>query len=265
MRLVAALLFVVWFGCLPPPRSVVDASPSGPPAPSGDDSADTWDLDDPNPDDTGIEDTAIPTTPLKCHALAFENNGHVQISAEEVAAESLFTEQSLTIELWAWFSDETRDGSWLLVGMDGNQAWRLGIELGELVLRAGVYSLSIPMPENGWNHIAGVIDGEGSELSLYINGAFSGRKDWNPPMVSTSDNPFIHLGAWHTEGGSWPSAIDEVRLAHAVVHQGVTIETSPERPTEPWLGVWRFDKDLKNAVSGVESLGTEIRFTDSCP
>jgi len=187
------------------------------------------------------------------------------ITAEEVSSESLFDSHSATIEMWAWFSSETRDGSWLLAGLDGIQAWRLGIEVGELVLRAGVHTLSVPMPDNGWNHIAGVIDGENEEMSFYVNGVFSGRKDWSPPMVSATSSPVLHLGGWHAEGGSWPSAIDEVRFSHRVMYAGPNIETGPDRALDDWLGVWRFDENLQNEASGAESAGVNILFTDSCP
>ncbi len=268
MRLVAASLCLSWLGCLPPPKSIENAGPSGPPVPVNTDTGSTADTQVPEPSDTpdtGVEDTGGSPAPLQCHALAFDTHGQVRISANEVSTDTLFTTESLTIELWAWFSNATRDGSWLLAGMDGTETWRIGIEVGQLVLRAGRSSLSTPLPENGWRHIAGVINGETGELSIYIDGEFSGGTSWTPPMVSAMANPSILLGAWHTEGGSWPSAIDEVRFAQTVLHEGMRIETSPERPTDPWLGVWRFDDNLRNAVSGAESVGTEIRFTDSCP
>ena len=268
MRLVAAVLFISWLGCLPPPQPAENVGPSGPPTPSGPDtgaSSDTQVADNPASDDTGTEDSGGAPPPLQCHAIAFDTHGQVRISANEVAVDTLFTAESVTIELWAWFSNETRDGTWLLAGMDGSQTWRIGIELGELVLRASVYSLSVPLPENGWNHIAGVINGDTGELSVYINGVFSGGTDWSPPMVSSTTNPSILLGAWHTEGGSWPSAIDEVRFAQSVMHEGMSIDTSPGRPMDAWLGVWRFDENLQNTVSGSESVGTDFWFTDSCP
>ena len=268
MHRVTILLCAAMFGCLPPPQPVENIGQSGPLTNSdsdatgsvvGDDSAES------EPVDTGTGDTGRSMVSLQCHALAFDDDGHVQISPDEVSTESLFAARSGTIELWAWFSDETRDGSWLLVGMDGAQTWNVGIDQGDVVLQAGVSTLSIPMPENGWNHIAGVINGDSGELALYLNGTFSGRKEWNPPMVRPESSPNIHLGAWNTEGGSWPSAIDEVRFAQAVLHEGSSIDIGAGRPTDPWLGVWRFDDNLENEVSGLVSDGTDVRFTDSCP
>ena len=265
MRLMAALVALSLFGCLPPPRPWLENAPSGPPSPSGDDSAASVDADDPQPTDTGVEDTGATSVPLQCHSLAFDDSGHVLVTAQDLGVDSLFEEQSVTIELWAWFSDETRSGSWLLAGLDGNQAWRLAIEVGELVLRAGIYTLSIPLPDDGWNHIAGVIDGENGEMSFFVNGVFSGRKSWSAPMVNEASDPAIHFGAWHVEGGSWPGGLDEVRFANSVLHDGGDFDPTADRPLDGWMGVWRFNENLENEVTGVASMGDNVRFNDSCP
>ena len=264
MRLVAAFIALNLLGCLPPPRPWLETGPAGPPGPAADDSGASLDGGASQPD-TDVPDSGEAPVSLQCHSLAFEDNGHVVVTAPEMGVDSLFHDQSVTIELWAWFSDETRDGTWLLAGLDGTQTWRLGIELGELVLRAGIVTLSIPLPDNGWNHIAGVVDGERQQMSLYVNGAFSGRKDWLPPMVNTTLEPAMHFGAWHTEGGSWPSAIDEVRFSTSVMHEELDFEPSADRSVSPWMGVWRFDESLKNAVTGQESSGENFRFTEACP
>jgi hypothetical protein len=269
MRSLDVIVVLGLCGCLPPPRAWLEASPSGPPPPGADDtaiSADEGVPDDPAANDTGgpPEDTGVP--PLLCHSLAFEDNGHVQITADQLGVDTLFDENSVTIESWVWFSAETDTESWLLAGMDGTQAWRLGVELGELVLRAGIYNLAIPLPDHGWHHISGVINGEEGLLSLYVDGEFSGSRLWSPPMSSPSGSPAIHLGSWDTAGGAWPNVMDDVRFTTAVMHTGsVRFETDAHRPVSDWIGVWRFDENLENAVNGVAVSGENIQYTNSCP
>jgi len=256
-------------GCLPPPRAWLEAYPSGPPPPGSDDTATSG--DDGAPDEPPVNDTGFPpqdtgVAPLLCHSLSFEDNGHVQITADALGVDTVFDENSVTIESWAWFSEETEAGTWLLAGLDGTRSWRLGVEIGELVLRAGIYTLSIPLPAHGWRHIAGVINGDEGLLSLYVDGEFSGSRTWNPPMVTSSDDPTIHVGSWDTAGGSWPSVMDEVRFANAALHTGpAPIAFDAERPVAEWLGVWRFDQNLNNAVNGIAVSGENILYTDSCP
>lgn len=269
MRPMAVFVVLGLCGCLPPPRAWLEMSPAGPPTPGADDTAVSVDdgaPDEPPANDTGIppEDTGV--QPLLCHSLEFEDNGHVQITADALGVETLFDESSVTIESWAWFSEETDTGTWLLAGLDGTKSWRLGVEVGELVLRAGIYTLAIPLPEHGWRHIAGVINGDEELLSLYVDGEFSGSRTWSPPMVSSADSPTIHLGSWDTAGGAWPNVIDEVRFAKAAMHSGpAPFEPDARRPVADWLGVWRFDENLENAVTGVSVSGEAIRYTNSCP
>jgi hypothetical protein len=269
MRPTAIFVVLCLCGCLPPPRAWLEMSPAGPPPPGSDDTAVSGDdgvPDNPPADDTGVLPADTGELHLSCHSLAFDDNGHVQITAESLGVETIFDENSVTIESWAWFSEQTEEGSWLLAGLDGTKSWRLGIEVGELVLRAGIYNLAIPLPEHGWRHIAGVVDGEEALMSLYVDGQFSGSRTWSPPMSSSHESPRLHLGSWDADGGAWPNVIDEVRFAKAVMHAGPSsFEPDARRPVSDWLGVWRFDESLENDVTGLSGSGEHIRYTNSCP
>ena len=260
MRPLAAFLVLGLSGCLPPPRAWLQMSPEGPPPPGADDSAASTEETGLVPDDTGAPE-------LQCYSLTFASNGHVEITSSTVADDRLFDEGSLTVEMWAQFTEQTESGQWLLAGMDGNQSWNLGVEDGQLVLEAGgIYTLAIPLPAHGWRHIAGVIDGDGEQMSLYVDGAFSGSRQWYAPMVSDGDNPSIHLGGFAGTETAWPNLMDEVRLATDVMYSGPgSIDYADERPVSDWLAVFRFDESLENAVSGALAQGENIRYVDTCP
>ena len=57
-----------------------------------------------------------------------------------------------------------------------------------------------------------------------------------------------------------------MRFTNSAMHSGPSsIDFDDRRPVADWLGVWRFDDDLQNAVTGVEVSGTNIQYMDSCP
>ena len=281
MHTVVIIVVLGLVGCLPPPRAWIEDS-SAPPLVEADDTEASEAFDDNDgdsvgedspPEDSGLADqesedstdgVEAPET-LACHSLAFEDQGFVEITAAQLGLDGLLDSQSLTIELWAWFFDRTRSGSWLLAGVEGNRAWRLAVEIDQIVFRAGMHSVSMPIPEDGWQHLAGVVDGEVGEMGLYLNGERQVVGAWSPAMESTLPNPRLRLGAWHEEGGAWPSSVDEFRFSNVAIHGSAPFVPDVARSVDAWLGVWRFNENLHNEVSGRVALGEGIRFTNACP
>ncbi len=278
MRTTATIAALSLVGCLPPPRAwlddssastLVDSEETEPAEETDVDDSDPPSEDDP-PEDSGQSedggsDTAEEATALACHSIAFEDGGFVEITAAQLGLGHLLDSNSLTVELWAWFFDRTRSGSWLLAGVEGNRAWRLAIETDQVVLRAGMYSVSMPIPADGWQHLAGVVDGDVGEMALYLNGERQVVGEWEPAMESTLPDPSLRLGSWHEAGGSWPSSMDEFRFSTTVMHGSAAFVPRVDRPADGWSGVWRFNEDLYNEASGRVAFGEGIRFTNACP
>ena len=84
-------------------------------------------------------------------------------------------------------------------------------------------------------------------------------------MESTLSDPSLRIGSWNEEGGAWPSSIDELRVSNAAMHEGDSFGFDPEEPVDGWLGVWHFNEDLRNEISGRVAFGESIRFTNACP
>ena len=190
MRTIGTFVAINLMGCLPPPRAWLDNSSTAVSTESdtstsdegAEDEQDEPPVDSPSGDsgtnDSGAVDSGDPLETLSCHSLAFEDHGRVEIKPGQLGIEHFLGSQSLTIEMWAWFSESTRAGSWLLAGVEGARAWRMAIEVDQLVLRAGMYSVTMNTPEDGWHHIAGVIDGDAGQLALYLDGEQVTTGEW---------------------------------------------------------------------------------------
>lgn len=91
------------------------------------------------------------------------------------------------------------------------------------------------IPKNAWSHVVGVSDG--TQLSLYINGALVDQIPW-PYYVGETTSP-LHIGSNHAnrnnlegnldEMGIWPSALtaSEVALLYQFGLNGITPDVQP--------------------------------------
>ncbi len=86
-------------------------------------------------------------------------------------------------------------------------------------------------------------------------------------MVQPTEVESLRFGRSVGVPFSWPTSIDEVRFGHDVLLSGVDLDLGPERPIDDWIGVWRFNDDLVNDVTGDAAAGPEegLTFSDSCP
>jgi hypothetical protein len=250
MRFWLNISMIMAWGCLPPPRPWLhDTGPSGPPV--GETDADS-DADTDTDVDADADDTSQP--PLDCNSLGFGSEGYLLIHPESIGGGELFHDHTFTVELWAWFEEPSVEQSWTLVSLGDPEAWWLGLESGQVVFRSGADQVTGPVPANGkWHHIAGVIDGSVGQMRLYVDGTRVGVINETEPLVAPTSDQRLHVGRQTGSTQSWDGLIDELRFGHTVLQSGESADGRPERPLADWLGVWRFDFDLVNAVTGSEA------------
>ena len=256
-------------GCLPPaaPWPVVDdRSPSDADADVGGDE----DADVDGGDDTGFV--------LECNSLYMGGgNSYVVVGKSTVDGAALYTDSSFTVELWAYIDRSVLSGRYTLVSLGDPEAWWLGLDDGDLIFESGLddiaraslddrVAVQLPEGETYWFHIGAVMDRSNNEMRVYLNGDRVVAMSPVGPLEQPTEQEVLRFGRSVDSLTSWPSSIDEVRFGHAVNLSGVDPDFSVERSTEGWIGVWRFNNDLVNEVTGQSAAGSEsLTYYDSCP
>ena len=256
-------------GCLPPAApwpdvSVLTASDAD--ADGGTDS----DADQDGGTDTGHR--------LECNSLYMGGgDAFVAVGKSNVAGGELYTDSSFTVELWAYLDPSVLTGRYTLVSLGDPEAWWLGVDGGVLIFESGdesvvqvplddVVTLPLPDGEDYWFHIGAVMDRSNNEMRIYLDGARLGAVSPVSPLVQPTDNEVLRFGRSLESTSSWLTSIDEVRFGHAVMLSGVEPDFSESRSLDGWIGVWRFDNDLVNEVTGREAAGSSsLTYYDSCP
>ena len=201
--------------------------------------------------------------PLQCWSLYVGGTAWVSVPPNTVARTELYTDTRFTIEAWAWFEGEVAFGTHTLVGL--GDAWWLGMEDGAVVFRSGPDELSSTVELNGWHHVGAVVDQSDRQIRLYIDGERSAQVNAPEPMTQPAAGQHLTIGSAQGDAASWPHSIDEVRFGHGAFLAGTAPEYGADRPIDDWIGVWRFNNDLVNAVTGVSALGENLTYSDSCP
>jgi hypothetical protein len=253
-------------GCLPqaapwPPSDVADALDADA------DSDSDVDADADADADLDADDTAAP---LGCNSLVFvEDQAYVSAGTNSIPGDEFYHDDQFTIELWAWFEAPVDSGTYTLVTLGDPEAWWLGMEDGILKFQSGEDVLQMTVAFDGWHHVGVVADRDGDELRMYLDGVRIDEPLQDPgAMVQPVENENLRFGRSSEPGRgglSWPHSIDEVRFAHEVKLSGTAPDLSPERSVDGWLGVWRFDNDLDNAVTGDPAAGNGVVYSNSSP
>ena len=217
--------------------------------------------------DLDADDTAAP---VDCNSLVFvEDQAYVSAGTNSIPGDAFYTDDVFTIELWAWFETPVDLETYTLVTLGDPEAWWLGMDEGILKFQSGDDELEMAVAFDGWHHVGVVVDRPGDEIRMYLDGVRIDETLQDPgPMVQPVENQNLRFGRSSDaeRGGlSWPHSIDEVRFAHEVKLSGTSPDLSPERTLDGWLGVWRFDNDLVNAVTGDTAAGGGVTYSSSSP
>jgi hypothetical protein len=189
--------------------------------------------------------------------------GWVSVPPNAVANTELYTDTRFTVEAWAWFEGAVASGTHTLVGL--GDAWWLGMDGGAVVFRSGVDELSSSVELDGWHHVGAVVDQSDRQIRLYIDGERVDQLNDPAPLTQPAIGQHLTIGSAEGDAASWPHSIDEVRFGHGALLAGTAPDFGADRPLGDWIGVWRFDNNLDNAVTGVSALGENLIFVDSCP
>ncbi|MCX7424473.1 MAG: PEP-CTERM sorting domain-containing protein [Planctomycetia bacterium] len=92
------------------------------------------------------------------------------------------------------------------------------------------------LPEETWTHVAGVYDGNGTGLTLYVNGEIAA----NQPISGSLDQnerPLVFGGDVGNDGSFIEGRIDEVRIYNSALSQAEIQQIVPEPSTFVLLGI----------------------------
>jgi len=127
----------------------------------------------------------------------------------------------------------------LTVGLGGTGSTTIGFAVTALDIFTGedIATLTAPIPDNTWIHVAGTLDDATGVMDLYVNGqlANSTTTTIRPFEILNGANPGIAIGALQNNGEYFHGLIDEVRISNAALTPNQFLDV-PE-PSAPVLAV----------------------------
>lgn len=187
----------------------------------------------------------------------------VLVLPPELTAPFRLDQGSLTIEYWARIDDPGScqvgvvHGGFYLENPDlsGAGTWGLGQPATFDTVLVGAASASADDPiaalhEFGalalgqWYHVAGVIDGDAAQLSLYVNGSLVGSEPYSP-AASAGPTSGLLVGSFcnsaFAANNVW-GRIDELRVSRGARYAGVFTPEAVHEPDPATLALFHFDE-----------------------
>lgn len=151
-------------------------------------------------------------------ALHFSGSGYMSAggipsppASYSVSAWTLIQPYELTPPIANIISTETQTGGWALYAMLGQTGWVYVFRFYEPNAPQGYWSVWSPVVMGSWVHLAAVVDGDASTLTLYVNGI--------PTEVTATSgilpgSPTLYLARSATLNPTFPltGALDDVAI-----------------------------------------------------
>jgi hypothetical protein len=130
-----------------------------------------------------------------------------------VSAWTLIQPYELTPPIANIISTETQVGGWALYALLGQTGgWTYVFRFYEPNAPQNYWSVSAPLVTGSWVHLAAVVDGDASTVTLYVNGAVANRITATSPILPGSPTLYLARSAELSPPFPLTGALDDVAI-----------------------------------------------------
>jgi hypothetical protein len=129
-----------------------------------------------------------------------------------VSAWALIQPYELTPPIANMISTETLTGGWALYALLGQTGWTYVFRFYGPNAPQGYWSVSSPLVTGSWTHLAAVVDGDASTLTLYLNGAPVDKVTTTSGILPGSPSLYLARSASLNPPFALTGALDDVAI-----------------------------------------------------